>query len=50
MSSMLLTAGPWKRLLSPFLGSLVGGWLLFKYFPEAPKQIYVKAEAIATQE
>lgn len=31
----LLTAGAAHRLLSPLLGSLAGGWLLYKFFPEA---------------
>jgi CIC family chloride channel protein len=35
MGRVLLTAGSLQRLLSPLLGSLVGGWLLFKYFPDA---------------
>lgn len=32
---MLLTAGPVQRVLSPLVGSLVGGWLLFQFFPDA---------------
>ena len=35
MGQVLLTAGGIQRVLSPLLGSLVGGWLLFKYFPDA---------------
>jgi chloride channel protein, CIC family len=35
MGKILLTAGPWQRLLSPFLGALVGGWLLYYFFPDA---------------
>ena len=35
MGRVLLTAGGWQRFLSPLAGSLVGGWLLFKFFPEA---------------
>ncbi len=35
LGSILLTAGAWQRVFSPFAGSLVGGWLLFKFFPEA---------------
>jgi CIC family chloride channel protein len=35
MGRVLLTAGSVQRLLSPLSGSLIGGWLLFKYFPEA---------------
>ena len=35
MGRVLLTAGSIQRVLSPLLGSLVGGWLLFKYFPDA---------------
>jgi chloride channel protein, CIC family len=35
MSRVLLEAGPMKRVLSPLLGSLVGGWLLYRFFPDA---------------
>ncbi|MEO8598104.1 MAG: chloride channel protein [Candidatus Solibacter sp.] len=35
MGRVLVNAGAMQRLLSPLVGSLVGGWLLFKYFPEA---------------
>ena len=35
MGRVLLTAGGVQRVLSPLVGSLVGGWLLFKYFPDA---------------
>jgi CIC family chloride channel protein len=35
MSRVLLTAGYAQRFLSPLVGSLIGGWLLFKYFPDA---------------
>ena len=35
MGRVLLTAGGMQRVLSPLVGSLVGGWLLFKYFPDA---------------
>lgn len=35
LGSALTAAGPWRRLLSPFVGSLVGGWLLFRFFPDA---------------
>ena len=35
MGRVLLTAGGMQRVLSPLMGSLVGGWLLFKYFPDA---------------
>ncbi len=31
----LLVAGPSQRFLSPFIGALLGGWLLFRFFPEA---------------
>jgi chloride channel protein, CIC family len=31
----LLSAGPLQRVFSPLAGSLVGGWLLFRFFPEA---------------
>src|ERR1035441_8602678 len=32
MGRVLVNAGAMQRVLSPLLGSLVGGWLLFKYF------------------
>lgn len=32
---MLLTADAAQRVLSPLIGSLVGGWLLFRFFPDA---------------
>jgi CIC family chloride channel protein len=35
LGSALVEAGPWRRLLSPVVGSLVGGWLLWRVFPEA---------------
>src|SRR4051812_28022499 len=35
MGRLLLTAGPAERLISPAAGSLIGGWLLFKFFPDA---------------
>jgi CIC family chloride channel protein len=35
MGRVLVTAGGVQRVLSPLAGSLVGGWLLFKYFPDA---------------
>lgn len=35
LGSMLVTAGPVQRLLSPLVGSLVGGWLLYRFFPDA---------------
>ncbi len=35
MGRILLTARRLQRVLSPLLGSLVGGWLLFKFFPDA---------------
>ncbi len=35
MGRVLLTAGAMQRFLSPVVGSLVAGWLLFKFFPEA---------------
>jgi CIC family chloride channel protein len=31
----LMAAGGAQRFLSPLVGSLVGGWLLYKYFPDA---------------
>lgn len=34
LSSILLTTTPSRRLLSPLLGSLVGGWLLYRFFPD----------------
>ncbi len=35
LSKLLLTADAAQRVLSPVVGSLVGGWLLFRFFPEA---------------
>jgi CIC family chloride channel protein len=35
MGRVLLTTGGVQRFLSPVVGSLVAGWLLFKYFPDA---------------
>jgi CIC family chloride channel protein len=35
MSRVLLEAGPKARVLSPVIGSLVGGWLLYRFFPDA---------------
>ncbi len=35
LGKTLMTAGPAQRLLSPFAGSLIGGWLLYRFFPEA---------------
>ena len=35
MSRVLLTAGYAQRFLSPLIGSLIGGWLLYNYFPDA---------------
>jgi CIC family chloride channel protein len=35
LGAALSTAGPMQRWLSPLLGSLVGGWLLYRFFPEA---------------
>jgi CIC family chloride channel protein len=35
MGRILLTAGGVQRVLSPFIGSLIGGWLLFRFFPDA---------------
>jgi CIC family chloride channel protein len=35
MGKVLLTANSVQRLASPLLGSLIGGWLLFRFFPEA---------------
>lgn len=35
LGSTLLASGALQRFLSPLTGSLVGGWLLFRFFPEA---------------
>jgi len=35
LGSILLTASPLRRFLSPLIGSLVGGWLLYNFFPDA---------------
>jgi len=35
LSNILLASGEPQRFLSPFIGSLVGGWLLFRFFPDA---------------
>jgi CIC family chloride channel protein len=35
MGRILLVAGPAQRCLSPFIGALVGGWLLYRFFPDA---------------
>ena len=35
LGRVLLTAGPAQRLITPVLGSFVGGWLLFRFFPDA---------------
>ncbi|MEO8591846.1 MAG: chloride channel protein [Candidatus Solibacter sp.] len=35
MGKLLLTAGATQRVFSPLFGSLVGGWLLFRFFPDA---------------
>jgi len=35
MGRLLLTAGPAQRFLSPLISSLVAGWLLYRYFPDA---------------
>lgn len=35
LSNILLTASPSRQLLSPLLGSLVSGWLLYRFFPDA---------------
>jgi CIC family chloride channel protein len=35
LGKVLLTAGGIPRFFSPLVGSLVGGWLLFKFFPDA---------------
>ncbi|MCU1324699.1 MAG: Cl-channel, voltage-gated family protein [Bryobacterales bacterium] len=35
MGRILLTAGPLQRLVSPVIGSLAGGWLLYRFFPDA---------------
>lgn len=35
MGEALVTAGTAQRFLSPVAGSLLGGWLLFRFFPDA---------------
>ncbi|HXG33160.1 MAG TPA: chloride channel protein [Bryobacteraceae bacterium] len=35
LGSKLIAAGATQRMLSPVLGSLVTGWLLFRFFPDA---------------
>jgi len=35
MGRILLVAGPAQRLLTPFIGALIGGWLLYRFFPDA---------------
>ncbi len=35
LGKALVTAGTLQRFLSPVIGSLVGGWLLFRFFPDA---------------
>jgi CIC family chloride channel protein len=35
MSKILLSAGGSQRFLSPVIGSLIGGWLLYRFFPDA---------------
>src|SRR5882724_8617128 len=35
MGHILVSAGPVRRFLSPLIGSFIGGWLLFRFFPEA---------------
>lgn len=35
LGNVLSTVGTWQRIASPLMGSLVGGWLLFRFFPEA---------------
>ena len=35
LGDLLLSSGGIARLLSPLVGSLVGGWLLFRFFPDA---------------
>jgi len=35
MSKILLSAGGWQRFTSPVIGSLIGGWLLYRFFPDA---------------
>ena len=35
MGEALVTAGTLQRFLSPVAGSLLGGWLLFRFFPDA---------------
>lgn len=35
MGRFLVNAGTLQRFLTPLIGSLVGGWLLFRFFPDA---------------
>ncbi len=35
LGATLLSAGPLQRFLSPVFGSVVAGWLLYRFFPEA---------------
>jgi chloride channel protein, CIC family len=35
LGRVLLAASAWQRFLSPLAGSLIGGWLLYKFFPDA---------------
>ncbi|MEO8126926.1 MAG: chloride channel protein [Bryobacteraceae bacterium] len=35
LGSILLTTGGMQRFLSPLLGSLIAGWLLYRFFPDA---------------
>ena len=35
MSKILLTAAGPSRLMSPVIGSLLRGWLLYRFFPDA---------------
>lgn len=35
LGSILVSAGGTQRFLNPLFGSLIGGWLLYRFFPEA---------------
>ena len=35
MSKILLSASGWQRFTSPVIGSLLAGWLLFRFFPDS---------------
>jgi CIC family chloride channel protein len=35
LGGALIEAGAWQRFVSPTIGSLLAGWLVFRYFPDA---------------